>query len=69
MLFIAGGAWNAFAFYGFYANYQLGFIILHKGVVGWNLCVFYSIRPYGKTTVGAEDVARPVAGIRGFVLV
>ena len=69
VLFIAGGAWVAFAFYGFYANYQLEFIILHEDVVGWNLCVFYSIQPYGKTTGGAEDVARLVAGIRGFVLV
>ena len=56
-------------FMGFMPNYQLGFIILHEDYC-WvePLAFFYSIRPHGKTTGGAEDVARPIAGIRGFVL-
>ncbi len=55
-------------FMGFMQIISWALSFFMRTLLGGTSAFFYSIQPYGITTVGAEDVARPVAGIRGFVL-
>ena len=54
-------------FMGFmqFVSWALSFYM--RTLLGGTSAFFCSIQPYGKITVGAEDVARPVAGIRGIL--